>query len=83
MHPPTSDSQPKSSAGTKPLDPELRYSPAEAAEYLGVSEPTLAKWRCLHKGPSYQKVGRAITYRGRDLLAFEANCLVTPSGRAA
>jgi hypothetical protein len=62
--------------GKLPLEPALSYSPAETATYLGVTTQTLAKWRCAGRGPSYMKIGRAISYRGRDILAFEARCLV-------
>ena len=46
------------SAGRKPLEPQLFYTPAEVATYFGLSEPTLAKWRCRKQGPSFMKVGQ-------------------------
>ena len=73
----------KQPAGRKPLDPVLYYAPKEVSAYLGVSEPTLAKWRCRKQGPSFTKVGRVISYRGRDLLAFEGRCRVATEGEAA
>lgn len=69
-------------AGRKPLDPALYYTPQEASTYLGVGIQTLAKWRCRKQGPSFTKVGRVISYRGRDLLAFEDRCRVE-TGEAA
>ena len=68
--------------GRKPLDPDLYYAPKQVSAYLGVSEPTLAKWRCRKQGPSFTKVGRVISYKGRDLLAFEDRCRVE-TGEAA
>jgi hypothetical protein len=70
----------ESLTGRAGLDPERTYSPGEAAAYLRVTTATLAKWRCFDKGPAYLKVGKAISYRGRDLIAFEARCVVTPRG---
>ena len=64
--------------GRAAIDSERTYSPGEAATYLRVTTATLAKWRCRDKGPAYLKVGKAISYRGRDLLTFEARCVVTP-----
>jgi predicted DNA-binding transcriptional regulator AlpA len=37
--------------------------PAEVAEVLGVSERTLANWRCASAGPSYVKAGGRVGYR--------------------
>lgn len=47
----------------------------EAAEFLGVSERTLANWASLgNRGPSYFRVGRVSKYSIKDLLSFlEAN----------
>lgn len=66
-------------AGDAKLDPDRRYSSEIAARYLGCTQATLAKWRCYKRGPNYIKVGKVITYRGCDLLAFEASCLVALS----
>jgi hypothetical protein len=53
----------------------------EAAEYLGVSEQTLAIWRCSGR---YQlpviKVGRLAKYRRRDLESFLASRTQTFEG---
>ena len=48
----------------------------EAAAYLGVSEQTLAVWKC-HKryDLSYVRIGRLIKYRKQDLDAFIARNL--------
>lgn len=48
----------------------------EAADYLGVSEQTLAIWKCTgrYKLP-YVKIGRLVKYRKSDLDAFIASNL--------
>lgn len=42
----------------------------EAAEYLGLAQSTLNKWRCIGGGPEYLKLGKVIRYRQSDLDAF-------------
>jgi hypothetical protein len=37
-------------------------SPPDLAERLGLSEDTLADWRCQKRGPAYYAVGRKIWY---------------------
>jgi hypothetical protein len=53
-------------------DPLL--SPAQAARYLSVSTPTLARWRQTGCGPRFLKLGdrkqSTIRYRLSDLNAF-------------
>ena len=50
-------------------DPLL--SPTEAAAFLGVSVPALAKWRVNGKGPRYHRLStRTIRYAFSDLEAF-------------
>ena len=44
----------------------------EAAEYVGLSESSLDKFRCLGTGPAYSKVGRAVIYATADLDAWLA-----------
>ncbi len=50
------------------------YSPREAAEFLGVSVHTLARWRVLGTGPAFVKFSRAkqaiVRYRREDLERF-------------
>ena len=50
------------------IDPDAYYSPAEAEPILHKKPNTQAKDRCLVNGPVYVKLGKAILYRGRDLL---------------
>ena len=43
----------------------------EAAEILGVSKATLAKWRCSGTGPSFVKLGlRRVAYQVHALEEF-------------
>ena len=43
----------------------------EAAAYLGVSEQTLAVWKCTKRYDlAYVKIGRLVKYRKSDLDAF-------------
>jgi len=45
--------------------------PYQAAEYLGVSEQTLAEWRCVGRyNLPYVLVGRRVRYRRSDLDAW-------------
>ena len=40
-----------------------KMRPPEAAHYLGISESSLAKWRCSGTGPPYMKLGeRVVVY---------------------
>lgn len=49
-----------------------RMTPAQAAEYLGVSEHTLRNWRASRTGPTFYAMGRVFYWR-RDLDAFLAS----------
>jgi predicted DNA-binding transcriptional regulator AlpA len=42
----------------------------DAAEFLGLSHHTLARWTCQGRGPLYVKVGRSVRYRRGDLVKF-------------
>jgi excisionase family DNA binding protein len=47
-----------------------------AAEYLGLSEHTLARWAVTRMGPPFSKVGSRTRYKIADLDAFlEANTI--------
>jgi predicted DNA-binding transcriptional regulator AlpA len=46
-------------------DPLLRAS--DAADYLGLSKATLAKWRVYGTGPAFLKVGARVCYRVSDI----------------
>lgn len=45
-------------------------TPEEAADFLRMSAKTLAKWRCIRRGPNYVKIGRRVAYRPSDLASF-------------
>ncbi|HEY0941898.1 MAG TPA: helix-turn-helix domain-containing protein [Steroidobacter sp.] len=49
-----------------------RMTPAQAAEYLGVSPHTLRNWRAAGTGPAFYAMGRVFYWR-RDLDAFVAS----------
>lgn len=42
----------------------------QAAEYLGVSVPTLARWASKNKGPTYYRLGGRAKYLQQDLDAY-------------
>lgn len=47
------------------------FTPAEAAEYIGVTENTLSVWRCVGRyNIPFIKVGRLVKYRKSALDAF-------------
>lgn len=43
-------------------DPRKKLRAAKAAQYLGVSRSTLAKWRMNGSGPPYHRCGPRIVY---------------------
>jgi hypothetical protein len=43
----------------------------QAAEFLGLSVRTLQSWRVRGFGPRYTKIGRAVRYQRRELVAFQ------------
>ena len=47
--------------------PKAYLSATDAAEYLGVSPATLAKWRVSGGGPQYIKLGRRVRYKRSEL----------------
>ena len=54
-----------------PARPASPFMPTElAADYIGVCARTLERMRVEGSGPRFVKLGRLITYRGRDLIAF-------------
>jgi excisionase family DNA binding protein len=46
----------------------------KAAEYLGVSDSTLAKWRMRGDPPAYRKLGRIVVYHQTDLDEWLESC---------
>jgi len=49
------------------IDPDALYSDVEAAPILRTNPKTQAKDRCLGRGPTYVKAGKAVFYTGSDL----------------
>jgi transcriptional regulator with XRE-family HTH domain len=47
-----------------------RFTVAQAAAKLGVSQATLANWRTQGKGPVYMRIGRTVFYFEEDLEAY-------------
>ena len=43
------------------------FNTIQAARYLGLSKPTLERFRTLGGGPKYAKLGAAVRYRKTDL----------------
>lgn len=51
-----------------------RLTAKQAASILGVSEDTLAVWRCTKRYPlPYIKIGRKVFYRASDIETFINN----------
>lgn len=42
----------------------------ELAEYLGLSKPTLQRWRREGYGPKYLRIGKHVYYKEVDVLAW-------------
>ena len=53
---------------------------AEAANYLGVSHSTLARWACCREKLRYHRIGKRALYRKSDLDDFIAGSAVEPVG---
>ena len=67
------------------IDPDSLYRQEHTADYLGLVPGTLQKWRVYPptSGPvlKYCKIGRAVRYRGADILEFvaQSSCASTSS----
>lgn len=58
--------------------------PRDAAEYLGVSVPSLERWRGDGTGPKFRKLGtRIITYAIADLDAWASKQVLMSTSEAA
>ncbi len=66
---------------------ETYLTPAELAQRIGYSLPTLARWRIEGHGPRFLKPGHGlrarIRYRLSDVEAWEEACAMTNTGQAA
>lgn len=59
-------------SGVGAAHPQL-FTRKQAADYLGVSEQTLAIWKCTGRyNLPYVKIGRLVKYKQTDLDAFIA-----------
>ena len=63
-------------------DVEHLLTTAEAAEILRLSQPHLEKMRVYGRGPRFVRLGRAIRYRRRDLLAWIEVSVVNSTSEA-
>lgn len=43
----------------------------QLAEYWGISQRTLERWRAIGWGPLFLKIGGRVVYRAEDILAYE------------
>ena len=64
------------------IEPERLYTPAEWAVISDRTVKTLAKNRTLRAGEPFLKIGRAVYYRGSDILTHIEKHL-HPTGREA
>lgn len=66
---------------TLPADQLLE--PAQAGEFLGAKESTLAVWRCTGRYElPYIKIGRSVRYRVADLRAFVESRTISHTGES-
>lgn len=66
-----------------PNDFRRLLSPEQAAEMLGVTKASLARWRCNGVGPVFVKVGAKVGYTEADLAAWVAGNRRQTTARAA
>jgi len=55
----------------------------QLARRWSLSPRTLERWRWLHQGPQYLKIGGRIVYRLDDIEAYEAAQLHAPTAKPA
>jgi hypothetical protein len=55
----------------------------ELSRRWSISPRTLERWRWLHQGPRYLKIGGRILYRLDDIEAYEASQVHAPAAKAA
>jgi Fe2+ transport system protein B len=58
-------------------DKQIHFDEKALAKRLGMSVKTLQNWRHKGVGPKWEKIGRAVRYRLRHIIAFEKSF---PSG---
>jgi hypothetical protein len=59
------------------IEPPVKLTRRDAADYIGVSYPTLCTWATTGGGPPYLKVGAKVIYLQRDLDDWLASRRVT------
>lgn len=65
-----SPAKPKGKPTTPPNHKQF-LNPLQAAEFLGVSHQTMARWRMLKVGPDFSRLNNfTIRYSVEDLLAY-------------
>jgi predicted DNA-binding transcriptional regulator AlpA len=52
----------------------------DVARITGLSVASVRRWRLLHQGPKYMKIGAAVRYKPEDLAAWLEAC---PTGGGA
>ena len=57
----------------KPMYSHLNQK--QLAEYWGISERTLERWRSIGWGPRFIKIGVRVVYRMEDILEYETQHL--------
>ena len=59
------------------IQPQLscHLNQKQLADYWGVSQRTLERWRAVGWGPVFLKIGGRVVYRLEDIEAYETNCL--------
>jgi hypothetical protein len=64
------------------VDLDAALNECQAAQFLGVSVRTLQAWRVRGGGPRYCKIGRAVRYQRRELIAFQQSHTVNSTTEA-
>ena len=64
-----------------PTQREITFTRSQAAEYLNLSVPTLARYASKGKGPHYFIIGNQARYRRVHLDDYIESCRVTPTRR--
>jgi excisionase family DNA binding protein len=65
-------------------DVQCRFRSKQAAQYIGVSESTLAKWRMRGEGPPFHRLGpRLVLYFKAEIDAWLASRVDVPETKRA
>ena len=55
---------------------------SQAAAVLGREKRLLEAWRVRNVGPPFYRLGRMVSYRRHDLVAWQESCRVEPASSA-